>query len=561
MAKQDISLNIGTKFNGEGFKKMNQAVQGAAGSVRSASKNINGVVQALGGVEGQVGKIFNGIGNIMGAFAGGGVFGLAVAGIGLAFKTVMDKIEEAKKKAEEAAKAMREAFEKMFEGLGERISRIRGGANERVEYGNYESGRLSKDITREQKAEIARIQSEGIDRRSKMTDEDEKAVDLAKEELEIQKLITKSIKEQNDLKVKNATNTYNARKSALGGNKQLFNSTMEKYNKDQAEIDKKIAEQQKKIEAAKKHNASSERFQTFTTTVGSYTVDTSIDTKPMEEEIKKLTQQKNELYDIKEKALSKIDLGKDEQEVKRALDALSDTVKDRNLAMKEAALGEKKAQQKLNDAIAKKAQAEQARDREQRDAARKFVEGYEQERKAELKKKEEEDRKKRDAERKEKINEQIAKEQEAGAKKQQDLNKQLEQAKKAVQDWVANFNNNRNVGFGEFNKAQNEAGKMVQLAVDTNGNPIEIDKKQANKVAANRRELDRLLKMRNPDARTRKEIERRQAFDDMFNPEKLKERMKKEDDARKAKEQADKTMRDNIAALKKMLVDDNGVAI
>lgn len=57
--------------------------------------------------------------------------------------------------------------------------------------------------------------------------------------------------------------------------------------------------------------------------------------------------------------MSKIDLGKEEKEVKRALDAYSDSMKDRDLAMKEAALGEQKAQQKLNDAIAKKAQAEQ----------------------------------------------------------------------------------------------------------------------------------------------------------------------------------------------------------
>lgn len=149
MAKQDIKLQINTQFNGEGFKKMNQAVQGAAGSVRSASKNINSVVQALGGVEGQVGKIFNGISGIMGGFAQGGAFGLAVAGIGMAFKFVMDKIEEAKKKAEEAAKAMKDAWEKAFNRLGERISAIRGAGGSRVEQSNYDAGRLSKDITRE----------------------------------------------------------------------------------------------------------------------------------------------------------------------------------------------------------------------------------------------------------------------------------------------------------------------------------------------------------------------------------------------------------------------------
>lgn len=123
-----------------------------------------------------------------------------------------------------------------------------------------------------------------------MTDENEKAVDLAKEELEIQKLITKSIKEQNDLKVDIAKNTYNERNTALGDNKTLFDNTMEQYNKDQAGIDKKIAEQQKKLEAARKHNASDSRYQTLTTSYGQQRVDTYIDTKPMEEEIKKLTQ-------------------------------------------------------------------------------------------------------------------------------------------------------------------------------------------------------------------------------------------------------------------------------
>lgn len=30
MAKSDITLDIGSKFNGEGFKKLNQSVKGAA---------------------------------------------------------------------------------------------------------------------------------------------------------------------------------------------------------------------------------------------------------------------------------------------------------------------------------------------------------------------------------------------------------------------------------------------------------------------------------------------------------------------------------------------------
>lgn len=130
-----------------------------------------------------------------------------------------------------------------------------------------------------------------------------------------------------------------------------------------------------------------------------------------------------------------------------------------------------------------------------------------------------------------------------------------------MRDWIDSLNANRNLSFANFNKAQNEADKMVQIGADPNGNPIAIDKKQANRVAENRRILERIKNIRNPDERTRREIERRQAFDDMFNPEKLNERMKKEEDARKAKDEADKNMRDDIRKLKELLVDNNGAAV
>ena len=555
MAKQDIKLQINTQFNGEGFKKMNQAVQGAAGSVRSASKNINSVVQALGGVEGQVGKIFNGISGIMGGFAQGGAFGLAVAGIGMAFKFVMDKIEEAKKKAEEAAKAMKDAWEKAFNRLGERISAIRGAGGSRVEQSNYDAGRLSKDITREQRNEIAKIRSEGIDRRSAMTDEDEKALDLAEEELKIQQLITKSIKEQNDLKVKQAQTAYNAKVGEQENSTKAFNDTIESYNKQMAEIGEKIDAQQKKLEAARKHNASDTRYQTLTTTYGQQRVDTYIDTKPMEDEIARLTKQSNELGELKEKAVKNAGLEKSQKEVERAFNALTDATKDREVAMNEATLAEKKAAQKVKEASDKMKTGWAGGKGTGENDPEKFVE---------------ETNKEIDARRRKEAQEEIAKRQKEGADEQKKLNEELQKAQRAVRDWIDSFKNNKHTNFADFNKGQNQAAKdnAVQVldangeaVVGPDGEPLTMDKRQANKVKSNRQQLDRLLKMKNPDARTRKEIERRQAFDDMFNGEKIKERMQKEENARKAKEEADKKMRDDIDKLKKLFVDDNGAAV
>lgn len=322
-----------------------------------------------------------------------------------------------------------------------------------------------------------------------------------------------------------------------------------------AEIGEKIDAQQKKLEAARKHNASDARYQTLTTTYGQQRVDTYIDTKPMEDEIARLTKQSNELGELKEKAVKNAGLEKSQKEVERAFNALTDATKDREVAMNEATLAEKKAAQKVKEASDKMKTGWANGKGTGENDPEKFVE---------------EANKEIDARRRKEAQEEIAKRQKEGADEQKKLNEELQKAQRAVKDWVDSFKNNRHTNFADFNKGQNQAAKDNAVPVlDANGNavvgpdgePLTMDKRQANKVKSNRQQLDRLLKMRNPDARTRKEIERRQAFDDMFNGEKIKERMKKEEDARKAKEEADKKMRDDIDKLKKLFVDDNGAAV
>lgn len=79
MAKQDISLNIGTKFNGEGLKKLNSAMATASGQARNASKAITGIQSALGGVGGEAGKVVGQIGGVVQAFTQMGIAGGIIA--------------------------------------------------------------------------------------------------------------------------------------------------------------------------------------------------------------------------------------------------------------------------------------------------------------------------------------------------------------------------------------------------------------------------------------------------------------------------------------------------
>lgn len=498
----------------------------------------------------------------MGSFAQGGIFGLAVAGIGTAFKFVMDKIEEAKRKAEEAAKAMKESFQRMFDGLGDKISRIRAGGEGRIEQGNYNTSRIEKDITREQKAQIAKIRSEGIDRRSEMTSEEEKAVDLAEEELKIQQLITKNIKEQSDLKVKNATNTYNAKVSSHEASVKQVNEAIETYLSKVEEIDKKIDEQQKKLADAEKRNASPDRFQTFTSTAGgTITVDTGVDTKPIEAEIKKLTAQKEELYDIKQKAVEKIDLAKSEKEVQRALDAVIDANKDRAVATEESALAEKRAAAKVKEAADKmKATGWNNGKGEGVNDPSKFGE--------------EENKKIEDQKRKALLEEQanVTKE---GNRRQKELNDKLAQARNALQDWIDNLTSGAGNNFGDWNQQQNqnEKGKVPvmgqngQPVMGANGQPIMIDKKQENAVKANKQKMDRITntydkdgdgeisdkEMKKMDERTKKEYRRRKSFDDQFNPKNIEKRQKEVKDLEKEKAEAEKQMQKDIKEINEKL--------
>lgn len=216
------------------------------------------------------------------------------------------------------------------------------------------------------------------------------------------------------------------------------------------------------------------------------------------------------------------------------------------------------------DAEAKLAEAIKKETKEREDKANAAKKEQEQKDKEQQKlqeqlKKQEEAKQK--LQKKAEADEKIAKLNEAGAKAQKELNDQIASARKSVQDWIANLNSHRNASFSDFSKAQNDAAKQVQLGVDENGNPITIDKKQANRIKSNRQNLDRLLKMKNPNKQVQDEIAKRQAFDDMFNPEKLKERREAAQKLEKEKAEAEKKMKDDIHKLKQMFVDNNGVAL
>lgn len=110
MAKSDLTLNVGTKYNGDGMKKLDTALKSTAKTVGSASRAIGTISSELQGVSGKAGQAAGAVSGLFSALASGGPAGLVIAGITAAVSFLVKAFNDAKEKAKEAAQAMAEKF-------------------------------------------------------------------------------------------------------------------------------------------------------------------------------------------------------------------------------------------------------------------------------------------------------------------------------------------------------------------------------------------------------------------------------------------------------------------
>ena len=104
MADQKLNINIGSSWNGAGMQRAMGAVDTLSRTAGKAARAVGGLGAAFGGLGGEVGKAVNSVAGFAGAFATGGVWGLAIAGVTTAiqlFKDSFSTLDEMKKKAEE----------------------------------------------------------------------------------------------------------------------------------------------------------------------------------------------------------------------------------------------------------------------------------------------------------------------------------------------------------------------------------------------------------------------------------------------------------------------------
>lgn len=283
MAKNDISLRIGTKYDGEGFKKLNNALKDSSKQAKTATDTISKISSAVGGIDGEVGKVAGGLSKVFSSFAQGGVVGLAIAGVTTVVGMCISKFKEMREHAKAVAQAIKDNVVNAMKGVLSNAEKVtkeferqkqmekrqadkRNNAREvdnsiaanearqrhiqnRQRLGDDEDA-IARDAA-EERLELAKLEAQA--RRESA----QARLDAAKKELENEKERLKLIEgERADLAQKHREiyameSEYVSKMKELLGNRKWNEQNGDK--KGMAEIDVAIAELKKKFESSAKN--------------------------------------------------------------------------------------------------------------------------------------------------------------------------------------------------------------------------------------------------------------------------------------------------------------------
>lgn len=121
MAKNDITINVGSKYNGEGLQKAEQAMAKAGAAASKASGQLKNITNALGGIPNSANQALNAVNKLGTAFAQGGVWGAGLAVVGLAITKISEHFEEARKRSLEFAKSIQDNISNAMDKVSEKV--------------------------------------------------------------------------------------------------------------------------------------------------------------------------------------------------------------------------------------------------------------------------------------------------------------------------------------------------------------------------------------------------------------------------------------------------------
>lgn len=126
MAKADLVVNVGTKYNGEALKKLNAGIRDSAKVAKSAGQALGSITSELGQMGGAAGKAAGAVSGLMSAMMAGGPVAIAIGAITTAIGFVVKAFKDAKEAAKEAAETIRDSFSNSIDNVTRRLQGIAG---------------------------------------------------------------------------------------------------------------------------------------------------------------------------------------------------------------------------------------------------------------------------------------------------------------------------------------------------------------------------------------------------------------------------------------------------
>lgn len=133
MADNSIMFKIGSVFQGEGFKKAQQAVGAMNGKVKQATGAAGQLAHALGGLDSSASKAVGAVSGLVQSFLTMGVAGAAIQGVMLGVNFLISKMNEENKKTKESIDKVTKALDDMgkqspkyLEELNDELKSIEG---------------------------------------------------------------------------------------------------------------------------------------------------------------------------------------------------------------------------------------------------------------------------------------------------------------------------------------------------------------------------------------------------------------------------------------------------
>ncbi len=232
--KEDLTLNIGTKYNGDGMKKANAAITSTANRAKSASKALGGIQSALGGVGGKAGEVMGKVGGLVQSFMQMGVAGGIIAAGSLAIEGMFKWLNKTNDALKELAKGFSDRLKGALSKVNAEIAKtnkafqdLMGGQKTRQERENINDDFQIAKMEEQKKQSL--VGKEGIDA-AKIELEWTKKIEDAKEAQSKKHL--KDVQDEIALTEANLKKQEEAQRKAVAKFKSLNTLAVEAFNND-----------------------------------------------------------------------------------------------------------------------------------------------------------------------------------------------------------------------------------------------------------------------------------------------------------------------------------------